>query len=463
MRRLLANTTAFYGAQLLARLINFGYLLVLARTLVPDAFGHLNLALSVLVIADTCADLGLSRLALREMSRDPEAASRYLSALSVLKALTAALCYAGSVAFAWFGGYPAEVTAMIALSGLGLVFTGSSMLFESALHVRQRFGFVSLAHLTLSLLQAATGFLVLGAGGGALAIAGTAILTNGAYCAIVFVGLRRAGIVLSPTVAPSFWRACLVQSAAYGAMAILSILSTRVELLVLGWFAAGADLGAYSIALKLMEAALLAPVTLGIVVAPTFARHHAGTGEELASLYLRVLRFGLLAAIPGALVAGLVVGPVTNGLVGGRYAGLEELLRVMFAAFPFAAAHCLNIGLLLGSDRQRGTLALVAGLLALQVGISATLVSQLGTDGAALAFLAINVVSGIASTLCVWRWFMRGARLGQAILPPLAAGAVLLGLALLGQPVAALIAFAAIGGIVALGLPLPAYRETAPA
>ena len=86
-----------------------------------------------------------------------------------------------------------------------------------------------------------------------------------------------------------------------------------------------------------------------------------------------------------------------------------------------------------------------------------------GTDGAALAFLAINVVSGIASTLCVWRWFMRGARLGQAILPPLAAGAVLLGLALLGQPVAALIAFAAIGGIVALGLPLPAYRETAPA
>ena len=123
----------------------------------------------------------------------------------------------------------------------------------------------------------------------------------------------------------------------------------------------------------------------------------------------------------------------------------------------------INIGLLLGSDRQRGTLALVAGLLALQVGISATLVSQLGTDGAALAFLAINVVSGIASTLCVWRWFMRGARLGQAILPPLAAGAVLLGLALLGQPVAALIAFAAIGGIVALGLPLPAYRETAPA
>ena len=62
-------------------------------------------------------------------------------------------------------------------------------------------------------------------------------------------------------------------------------------------------------------------------------------------------------------------------------------------------------------------LGVVAGLLALQVGISATLVSQLGTDGAALAFLAINVVSGIASTLCVWRWFMRGERLGQALLP----------------------------------------------
>lgn len=433
-RRVLRNASYLTMAQVATRLAGFAYVLVLARWLPASQFGLLTLVLSVLLIADMIADLGLSRLALRDLSRDFSPAEAIMGRLMPLKLLMSGLIYVGLVTAASVLSGAREFVGLLALAGLSLLPSGLAAILESVLQADHRFGAASMARGVLSLGQVGLGIGVLLAGGGAVAVAATFAVAYTGFLAALAFALARADLRLRFRVDAPFWRRSLLTALPFAVVGVVFALTVRVDLLVLGWASDPASVALYGMAIKVVEAALLATIALGTALTPLFSRYYATAHDKLVALYLRALRFVLIATFPASLLALTIGPPILKLILPRAYDGVDPLLHVMFAGFPFWVGYFLNASLLLGTDRQYGATAVLVGLVSVQGVISLLIVTRLGATGAALAFSISGLLSFIGTTAYVERLLALRWSLLRTTLGPLCGGIAALGMSALERP-----------------------------
>lgn len=419
--KLILDSSKIFFAQIASRILSFFYILKLADYIGVTDFGYLNFVLAILVVMDAVADIGLGRFLLRQSSLSLQTGSAQVGALLPLRLLTAALAHLAVVAGFWAFGFPPLAVQLAAIVSLGLYFTGVASLLEAMVQSQSRFTYVSLAHILLTLVQVGSGLLVMAAGGSVLALSATFVLTNLVYAAVIGVGAMRLGVRPRFRLDLGLWRSVVPQAFPYAVIFGLFIVSSRVETLAVGWFDAGVGLGLFSVAARMMDASLVAPLALGSVLAPTLIRLHDAAPGELAAVYSRALRITLLLSALGMLLAVELAVPVLDLLLSRKYAGVESIVPLLFAGYPFAAVFYLNAALLLGAQRQRRTMQLIAALLAVQTLVAVSLTASFGVHGAAAAFSLSMAVAGIASTVFVRRWYAAEAQILRAAVPTAAA------------------------------------------
>lgn len=422
-RRVLRNASYLTLAQVGTRIAGFAYVLILARLLPEAEFGILTLALSVLLVADMIADLGLSRVLLRDLSRDPDLAETALSALLPLKLALSGAVYLGLVAVAFVLDATPPFVAVMLVAGVSLLPSGLAMLLEGALQASQRFAVVSIARGCLSLGQAGLGIGVLLAGGGAVAVAATFAAAYAGFLAALAWALARTGLRLHGRLDVRFCRDWLLMALPFSVVGIVFALTLRVDLLVLGAVVDPSAVAVYGMAAKVVEAALLATIALSTALAPLFARQFAQARDELIALYLRSARFGFLLTIPAALAAAILGPPILRLILPPAFDAIEPLLRMQFAGFPFWVGYYLNAALLLGTDRQYRTTAVLLALILGQVAVSLLLVPRFGPAGAAAAFALSGFLSWLGTSLYVDSLLGVRAVLARSLAGPFLAGA----------------------------------------
>jgi len=84
-KRIVKNTGVFFVAQVITYIIAFFYTINMARYLGAEAFGILTFGLSFVLILGISADLGLSSLVVREVSRNKSLTSKYAGNFLIIK------------------------------------------------------------------------------------------------------------------------------------------------------------------------------------------------------------------------------------------------------------------------------------------------------------------------------------------------------------------------------------------
>ncbi|RKF14743.1 hypothetical protein D6850_07640 [Roseovarius spongiae] len=420
-RLVLRDSAVYFSAQLGARALNFIYFLVLARSLPTDEFGVLNYVLTIIVTLDIVIDLGLSRHAMREISRDPGRAQEFLARLLPYKMAAAALVYALYCLWVLTLEQPLVYTLIAVFSALGLFFTSPAMLLENVVQAYHRFTVISTAHVALAVAQFALGGVILLAGGGAVAISLIFAFTYLLYGAILAAELRRLGLRFRPAPAPRAILRSLPASLPYLISALIILLAIKTEFLVFGYFGTPVELGLFGMAVKIVEAGMLLPLALGGVMAPRFAKAHAQGRETLGRLYFSAFEVLAALAIGSAIVAFLLTPVVPLILPEPGFVGIDRVLRLLFFGYPVACIFVFNTFFLFGASRQRGPLALLVALAVLQLGLNGVLQSRYGLTGAALSFTVFMALAAVLSTGFIMAVYigMRGLR--RSVMAPLGA------------------------------------------
>ena len=412
------RTGYFLFTQIVSRIISFLYMVYLAGHLPVEQFGALNIALTILIVADTVADLGLSKLIVRTLSRDPSLVSSYAGRLISLKLILSTLIYGVCVASVLAGGQDPDVSLFILMIGAGLMLTGAAAILEGVLQSQNMFGVIGSAHVILSLVQAAAGVWVIASGGGHAALAATFLLSNLAFFAVMLTGVMRKHGIGPMAIAPLFWREQIARSLPYAATAMVVIFSMRCELLILSWASSPEQVAYFSIAVRLNDAAILPTVVLSTVLMPIYSRYHHDVVGKLAQSYALVLRWGLVFAVPAALLAALLAEPVITTILPG-YLSSTGLAALMFLAMPLYAISQLNNAVLLGSDQQGRTMFLLIGLAAVQFAIGLTFIIPYSARGAALSYATSTLAAAVISTLFTRSRYMPELSLTRAVAPAL--------------------------------------------
>ncbi|MBK8816876.1 MAG: oligosaccharide flippase family protein [Methylococcaceae bacterium] len=427
IKRVSANTVFLIFGQLVSKAVNFGYFLFLARVFTLSEFGSINYVLSVLLLAHTLAECGLTRLVIRDIGQDESRLPKYLATLIPLKMGLTFSAYLILCTIFWLR-HSENLMPLLLIGGASLVPLGLGTLFNVFLQARQMMQYSSIGEILLSVSQVAFGVF------GILYYSKPETVFLSYFCATVaymlFLGLavHRSTCRLSFALDFSFILKLLRSALPYAGIGILIALSLRVEILVLGWYCSSAEVGIYSVAAKFPEAAMFFPLMLASSVAPVLAKIHGEDSRKLQMTYLwglqRLVQFLLPFSIAVILCAELII----DLLFTADYSDAAPILKILFLAFPFFSLQMLNSSILLTSTNAKQTLILYTCITLLQF-ISALACIQLwGVMGAALSFMASQTLGFLISYHYIKRWFLdEGGALYSIRLPVLAALAMSLG------------------------------------
>jgi len=468
-RALMNASGLFFLAQISAKGLNFLFFVLLTRWLSVDHFGILTFAVAIALIVDILADLGMSRLVLREVARRPALASRRLGLVLPLKAGLGVAIYLPVMGIVLANAPERPTIGVFAIVGVSMVIAGAALLCEQVLHALGRFGTSALAHIALSLVQLGAAVWFHAAGGGTLWIAFALVLANAAYLCVILLGLRAAGVRPALRLVPKLWRTVLRRSAPYGMVGVLVIIGQRVEFLLVGQLLDINTLGQFGAAARIYDAAMIAPLTLCTVLAPRLVAAQMQSSEAVTALYGKGVRAMLAVGMFVALLGIALAHQTVSLLLPSDYAGSGDILWIMAIGYPFTCVALLNLSLMLGLGSQRRPTLMMAALVCVQIAIGIVACRLGGGTGAAVAMALSAALACAVSSAAARFWVLDQPIMARAALPAVAATVLALilheGLWFMDQPWRLAIsaaAFVALTGAIWLMLPLAPVRIGGP-
>ncbi|MGO2748608.1 MAG: lipopolysaccharide biosynthesis protein [Pseudoclavibacter sp.] len=297
------------GAVAVSRLVLLATTAILARSLTPDQYGLVTLALVIMAYAGTVADGGIAQ-ALVVLTRRPSIVRASLAITLAFGALLSLLLVALAPLFASWFAQP-DLTPLLQVSSLVVIGASLCAVPESLLRKDMRFSAITTASIVRAVVTGAvTMGLALGGAGVWSLIIGS-IAASLAYATSCWVALRDS----TPW---RFWRwskADLREVTGFGLPAagsqIISRFNFEVDYLIVAAFLGTAALGTYQLAFRLPEFGIVNTLyILTAVLYPLYAKAKSDPAL-LRRSYLLGLRvqtiFGVTAGIGLATVAPALV------------------------------------------------------------------------------------------------------------------------------------------------------------
>ncbi|MDP3066160.1 MAG: flippase, partial [Methanobacteriaceae archaeon] len=286
VQRIFKNTGVLFIAQIINYILAFFYTIYLARYLGADGFGILSFGLSFTMIMGVFADLGLSILAVREISRDKSISPHYIGNLIVIKLVLSFLTMGLIVLLINILNYPSQTILVVYIFAVWMVFTSFTQLFYSVFQAHEKLEYQSVGTILYSIV------LIIGVFYG--------IFNNFSIQWFALIYLITSGIVLVYTffiylakfprpqlqVNWNFWKSKMVLALPLSIASIFSTIAFRVDIVLLSLLQGNAVVGWYTASYKVIEVLLFIPIVYGAAIFPVLSNFFVSSKESLQLVYV---------------------------------------------------------------------------------------------------------------------------------------------------------------------------------
>jgi O-antigen/teichoic acid export membrane protein len=321
---------------------------VITRLLGPSGYGVYGAAIAVFTVLGAFADFGFSTMLSRDMAADT---SRHASLLRT--AYEVALGWSFVLAVAMVG--LAIAAGPTTQRGLALLILSPSMVFNglnparSFFYVTYRTSLLVRVDVACLLVQTVVTITLAAFGLGPVAVVASVSVGNiVASLATAAVAARFVG----PIEDRVSRRELIVRSLPLGLISVMVRVYLSIDLILLGWYIRGPELGDYAAASKLL--ALLATIA-GLVMTsalPALAQHERLLGE-LNHLVERVWHWLMMTAIPIFVGVALFAPLFIKLALGDAYQGAVPLTRILCIAGAVTVASNVAGNVMIAQRRSR--------------------------------------------------------------------------------------------------------------
>ncbi len=415
-RRIVGNSAAIVGNNVLRRALAFVATVSIARYLPVETFGRYVLVLATMELFRQVADFGIDLIAVRRQAQG-EGAGVLRSALA-LKLVMSLVAIGCAQAFAASFGYGLQFMGYLALASLALLFNSFAATlatsFQATLSVRRLVPINAAANLLMLALVWAGIALHVSVAGLLLAIA----IAEGCGLAMTYALLRRAAP--QPGAEPLAWvplRRFLAEAAPLGIGSALVMAYFRLDTIVLARVAGDTEVARYGAIFRLTEGSLALAAGLAATFLPLLSSYLAdpASRERALELYERGFKLLLTSSVLLASAITLFSQPIMSIIYGARYAGAAPGLAVLTWSTVFMSLTTLQGHAFVALGRQRTFLAVTVAVLLINLVLIFALIPRFGLLGACAATVATEGANVVIQNALLARDLPVGRLLAPAL------------------------------------------------
>ena len=424
VRQVSQSFVALATGEAIARLVAFGGMVYLARTLGAESYGIVGFAMAVTLYLSRVADGGMEfiGMGIQMIAEEPERRDALVPSVLTVRLLAASLCVLVLGALAPL--LPSPDGRVLVLYGLTLlavaigtrwVYLGLQLPWPVA--VARTAGEVLAVVLLLLFVH----------GAGDVTRAPLAQLTGDGVAALLLLrgllrrGWRLPGRVDWPMVRPVFRRA-----APLVASALLGLLIYNADLVMLRFLRDAVAVGYYAAAYALISFLLNLGSAYTQSLLPELAR--PGEAEARQRLYQTGMAQVLAVSAPIAVGGCYLAAPIIGLVFGAEYAASTAPLQLLLWSIPLGLARSVGTTSLVVSGSRSAIFWLTAAAALLNIVLNLLLIPPLGIAGAAVATLITEGVRLLLTLYAAHRsgfGLLRAVRVGRIVLAAGVMGGVL--------------------------------------
>ena len=364
--RVIHNSVALVLLDLLNKAIPLIVFPRVVRTLGPAVYGQLGFATAVAGFFGLLASPGFSTYALREAAKDSESVSFLVKHVLGARVVFAAGAYTLLALFTLFFSPPDGQTRLLIMLS-GLAFVAGSLDTQWIFAARSRMSMIAVRGALSQLVYAGLILALVRGSRDAWIIPSATVVSLGLSTVLIWLPARRQYHIPLPEISPQTWGMFLPICLVMGFSSLMSMIYDQIDVVMLKYFRADAELGTYVASYGLMTMAMSFLPILGQVFQPLLSeaagRDSNTENRNAGKRYL--LWFGNATvglALPIAVGGFILAASLTQLVFGNQYSGSGILFRwLMLTIITGTAASYCGAQLIPNGREKKYLVSVLAG------------------------------------------------------------------------------------------------------
>jgi len=385
VKRIVKNTGVLILSDVIGKVLMLILIIYAARYLGDVNFGKYSFALAFTSIFIVLSNLGLRNLTVREVAREKELSSKYLSNVSCIKLILSLITFSVIMIAIKLMDYPHDTTMAVYIMGFALILTSFSDFFRSIIRAFERMEYEAIANIIASSIIVILGLFVLFSGYGLLEFVSIYVVGS------VFTFLFTLSIVIKKfakpkfAIDPKFCGQTLKKALPFGLIGILGIIHFRIDIVMLSMMKGDAVVGWYSAAYRLTESLTFIASMFTISLYPVMSRFFISSENALKTSYEKSVKYLFCLGLPIAVGTTLLSDKIILLLYGEPFLNSIIALQILIWATLFMFLNYPLGTVLVSINRERLSLFNGSMCVIINITLNLLLIPKFSYVGASIA------------------------------------------------------------------------------
>lgn len=371
--------------------LHFVVTILVARYLGAEGFGKYSFVLALVWVFQLIADLGLSKIMVREISIKKDTLEYQLGVTKSLIWMLSLVVYGLIVLTANVMNCETDVRNAIYIMGLAVIATVHAVGYSSVFRAMEEMEYNGIGFVVHKVCLLGLTVIVIYYKGGLVEISLAYLISNVVlwfgYYITICVRYSKPRIIIDVQA----WRYFIQECLPIGIASILRKISLQVDILILAAIASTAAVGLFSAPYKIIQSLSILPETLTIALFPLFSRLAQCSYRALFDVYEKNLKFMCLLSVPIVIVLSILPQSIILLIYGDRFSNAHIALQILSISLIFIYQTSQFVYLFSALGKQRLFTVCSIGGLAMNIILDFILIPKFDFIGACIGTLVAEI------------------------------------------------------------------------
>lgn len=394
-QKIAKNTIVLLISQVIMYGLAFLYTIYSARYLGVEGFGILSFALAFTGIFNVLADLGLSTLTTRDVSRDTTLTNKYVVNIIFIKIILGIITFLLTATTVNLLNYPKETTYIVYIISLSIIVGNFSIILYPIFQAYQKMEYQALSQILNSFVLFISALFAISQGFDIVKFATIYLTTNLIVLIYNFIVYFLKFGMIKINIDFKFWRYLIKEALPLSLSLIFSTITFRIDTVILSSIINNTAVGLYTASYKLMEATLFIPMVLSIAVLPVFSNFYLSSKKSLEISYEKSIKYLIILGLPASVGTTLLAREIIILIYGQGFTDSIISLQILIWTIPFIFLTYIFKVFFVSTNKQTVLLKIIIINMIFNIILNITLIPNFSYIGASLVTVLTELLSAI--------------------------------------------------------------------